>query len=441
MERSAGSAAAVAPARGGAAAGAPAALPGTAGAGTPPFIVPGEHFAAGLVFLLFGAAGLVWVAGDLAGGAYLSPRVAGVTHLFTLGWITTSIMGALYQFLPVALGESIRSERLAHASCALHVPGLAGFVIGLVLVKPLLMLMGAATFATGILLFVGNLAATLHASKRRGVTWWALACAAFFLVITLIFGLALAGNLRWGYLGNERVSALGTHLHVAIAGWVLLVMVGVGHRLLPMFLLSHGAGDRFAKVAVALIAAGAGVLAFLHHAPRLVSYWLPALLIASGCGAFLLQARSFYARRHRPVLDPGMRLAAVGLSILGLGVVLAAPVMLSLATARLMTAYVMAVLLGISLFVAAHYYKIVPFLVWYHRFGPLAGRQPVPRVNELYSSRLATVAAGALATGAAALIGGVALGSVVVARTGALMLAGGVTIETVQMLKLWRTHP
>jgi hypothetical protein len=101
----------------------------------------------------------------------------------------------------------------------------------------------------------------------------------------------------------------------------------------------------------------------------------------------------------------------------------------------------MAVLLGISLFVAAHYYKIVPFLVWYHRFGPLAGRQPVPRVNELYSSRLATVAAGALATGAAALIGGVALGSVVVARTGALMLAGGVTIETVQMLKLWRTHP
>ena len=32
------------------------------------------------------------------------PRVVAVTHLFTLAWITTSIMGALYQFLPVALG-------------------------------------------------------------------------------------------------------------------------------------------------------------------------------------------------------------------------------------------------------------------------------------------------------------------------------------------------
>ena len=29
-------------------------------------------------------------------------------------------------------------------------------------------------------------------------------------------------------------------------------------------------------------------------------------------------------------------------------------------------------LLGaIALFIAGHYYKIVPFLIWYHRFGPL----------------------------------------------------------------------
>ncbi|MGD8319629.1 MAG: hypothetical protein PVJ02_04230 [Gemmatimonadota bacterium] len=51
------------------------------------------------------------VAPDLAGGPFLSPRVVAVTHLFTLGWITTSIMGALYQPLPVALGESVRWPR------------------------------------------------------------------------------------------------------------------------------------------------------------------------------------------------------------------------------------------------------------------------------------------------------------------------------------------
>jgi hypothetical protein len=419
----------------------PPATSGAAAAKAPPFILPGEHFGAALLFLVFGSVGVVLVSGDLAAGAYLSPRVAAVTHLFTLGWITTSIMGALYQFLPVALGEPIRSLRIAHVSFALYVPGLAGFVSGLLLVKPAAMVAGAATFGTGILLFVGNLAATLHASKRRDVTWWALACASFYLVVTLVLGLALAGNLRWGFLGASRVSAMGVHLHVAIAGWVVLVMIGVGHRLLPMFLLSHGANDRFAKAAVTLVASGSGVLAFLHHAPRLVSHWLPAVLIAGGCGAFLLQARSFYARRHRRALDPGMRLAAAALSLLGVGLVLSAPVVLSLSSARTATAYVLAVLLAISLFVAAHYYKIVPFLVWYHRFGPLAGRQPVPRVGELYSARIATIAVGALAIGAAGLILAVAIGQPLVAPGAALVLTGGVMIEGVQMLKLWRTRP
>src|SRR5690606_16723199 len=259
-------------------------------------------------------------------------------------------------------------------------------------------------FGTGILLFAGNLAATLRASKRRDVTWWALAFADLYLVSTLAIGLALAGNLRWGYLGGGRLSAIGVHLHVAIAGWVLLVMIGVAHRLLPMFLLSHGAGDRFAKAAVALVASGAGILAFLHHAPAPVSRWLPSVLIFAGCAAFLLQARAFYAHRHRPALDPGMRLAAAGLATLALGLVLSAPVLGGFAGARVATAYVATLLLGISLFIVAHYYKIVPFLVWYHRFGPLAGKQPVPRVSELYSARIATIAGAALVTGTAALI-------------------------------------
>jgi hypothetical protein len=418
-----------------------AGTPGMASALAPPFVLPGEHFAAALVFLFCGVAGVIVVAADLAGGMYLTPRVAGVTHLFTLGWITTSIMGALYQFLPVALGERIRSVRVAHASFVLYVPGLAAFVTGLVLFRTTLMLSGAVTFGIGIVLFAGNVAATLRRSQRRDVTWWALACAVFFLVVTLVLGLALAGNLRWGYLGAGRSDALGTHLHVALAGWVLLVMIGVGNRLLPMFLLSHGASDRFARMAVALVAGGAGVIAFLHHAPRIVSHWLPAALIASGCIAFLVQARLYYGKRHRPVLDPGMRLAAAALCVLAAAVVLSTPVLLSVANARIATAYVLAVLLGISLFVAAHYYKIVPFLVWYHRFGPLAGQRAVPRVSELFTARVATVAVMLLVTGAVALIASVAAGAPVAARAAALILAAGVVVESGQMMQLWRTRP
>ena len=414
---------------------------GLAAAKAPPFLLPGEHFTAAVMFLVLGAVGAVAIAPELAAGAFPSPRVVGVTHLFTLGWITTSIMGALYQFLPVALGEPIRSVRAAHVGFCLYVPGFAAFVAGLLTGSTTLMMAGAVPLALGVLVFAVNLGATLRLATRRDVTWWALAGADLFLLVTLVFGLALAGNLRWGYLGGSRLLAIGTHLHVALGGWVLLVMVGVAHRLLPMFLLSHGAGDRFARAAVALLAAGAGTLALGHHGPPIVSRWLPAALLAAGLVAFLLQAQRFYRHRRRPSLDPGMRLAAAALGVLAVGLALAGPAMLGTGPARLAVAYVLVLVLGISLFVAAHYYKIVPFLVWYHRFGPLAGKQPVPSVSELYSAPRATAAGVLLVLGTLTLAGGTAIGSPAAARGGALLLAAGAILEASQMLALARRTP
>jgi len=422
-------------------AGASGPAPGTASSKAPPAQLPGEHFAAGLFFFLAGTIALVVIAPDLAIGSFLSPRVGASTHLFTLGWITTSIMGALYQFLPVALDQPIRSQRIAHLTFALYVPGLLLFVFGLGTARHNLMLYGAVSLGTGLLLFIGNLTATLKRSRNRGVTWWALAFATFYLGVTLVLGVALAGNLKWGYIANGRLGAIGVHLHVALTGWVLLVMVGVAHRLLPMFLLTHGAKDRFAKWAIGLIATGAGVLAFLHHAPVPISRWLPHFSITLGCICFLVQARSYYRHRHRPVLDPGMRLAAVALVLLLLALVVSSPVLLLPVPARISVAYVLTILLAFSLFVAAHYYKIVPFLVWYHRFGPLAGKRAVPRVNELYSARLASIAGVLFVTGALLLIGAVAAGAALPARIAALLLFAGAAIQSWQMFLLWRIRP
>ncbi|MEO6866187.1 MAG: hypothetical protein ABI229_12085, partial [Gemmatimonadaceae bacterium] len=98
--------------------------------GTPSLRLPGEHFAAALVFLSVGAIGLIWIAPELSAGLYLSPHVAGVTHCFTLGWLSMTIFGALYQLLPVALGVSIRSERAGHVSFWTFAPGVALFASG-----------------------------------------------------------------------------------------------------------------------------------------------------------------------------------------------------------------------------------------------------------------------------------------------------------------------
>ncbi len=414
---------------------------GAAAEAAPPFRLPGEHFTAGILFLTAGAVGLVLVAPELARGLHLSPRVVAVTHLFTLGWITTSIMGALYQFLPVAVGPSIRSVRLAHVSFWLYVPGLAGFVGGMASGWSVAMIAGALLFCSGLVLFLANLGLTLAAANRHDVTWWALACAAVFLGVTVILGLALTGNLYWGYLGADRLTALGAHIHVALAGWVLLVMIGVAQRLLPMFLLSHGVGSRLARLAIVLVASGAGILAGLHHGPPLVSVWLPAVLLAGGLIAFLAQARAFYTHRHRPKVDAGMKLAGSGLLLLVGGLLLAPFVFLGPPSPRIVTAYGAALVLGMSLFVAGHYYKIVPFLVWYHRFGPLAGMQKVPGVSDLYSRRWADVALVLLLAGALGMVLAVLAGSGPAAVSAALVFLAGAGTEAIQMGLLSRRAP
>jgi hypothetical protein len=427
--------------RGGAAA--PSVAPaGVASRLSPPFILPGEHFAAGVVFLLAGMAGLAWVAPDLAAGRFLTPGAVAVTHLFTLGWITLSIFGALYQFLPVALGEPIRSTRLAHVTFVLMVVGLPGFAYGLVAGVPGPLIVGAVLFGTALLLFCGNLTATLARSERRDLTWWSLTAAVASLFLTAVLGLVLATNLPLGYLGGSRWNAVGVHMHLALGGWVLMVVIGVAHRLLPMFLLSHGAGEKWGQAAGVLVAGGVGCMVLLHHAPPVAAQWLPAVLIAAGLAAFLVQATSYFRHRVKPALDPGLRMAGAGLVVLGIGLVLGAWSMtVGWTPGTLVAAYGVALILGLSLFVAGHYYKIVPFLVWYHRYGPLVAQQPVPRVGELYSARVAGVAAVLMAVGIGGVVAAVLGGSVVWVRTAAVVATAGVAIEAVQMLGLALRRP
>jgi hypothetical protein len=234
---------------------------GVSAASSPPLLLPGEHFAAALGAFVCGAVGLVLVAPDLARGAFFLPRVVAVVHLFTLGWIMVSIFGALGQFLPVAVDRAIRWERLAHVTFALQVVGVLVFVVALPAGSARGVHLGATAISAAFLLCAVNLAATLAGARTRSLTWWALAGATVFLAITPVYGLVFAINLDQGLLGAGRFVTIARHVHVAIGGVVLLVMVGVAHRLLPMFLLAHGVDSRAGWLAVGLLFSGALLMA------------------------------------------------------------------------------------------------------------------------------------------------------------------------------------
>lgn len=393
------------------------------------------HFAAATLYLVAGSVGLVWITPDLASGAFLSPRVGGVTHLFTLGWLTTTIFGALSQLLPAALGAPLRSARVAWVTFLTFVPGTGLLAVGVATSRLGLLVPGVLLLVTGIVLALGNLAATLARARDRDVTWVAVALALAFLASTLVLGMLLAHNLHTGFIAGARLQVMAVHIHVSLVGWVLLMIVGVSHRLLPMFLLAHRADTRWTRRALAALAAGLVVLTAGISISSGPAEWTGALLLAGGVGCFLRQSLEFYRARMRRQLDPGMRFAATALAFLAASTLLGLGVLADGgAHARLATLYVLVGLLGgIVLYVIGFFYKIVPLLAWTIRFRGRMGTQAVPAVAQLYSARLAHLQLGLMTGGVLILAAGIVAGSTYAARCGGLLFLGGVLVFLAQL--------
>lgn len=415
-----------------------AAMPGLVTPATGSMRLAGEHFAAATFYLLAGSLGLVWVAPELAAGAFLSPHVAGITHLFTLGWITTTIFGALYQLLPVALGAPIRWPRIGHASFWTFAPGAGLFACGVAEGSVVLHHTGVGLVTIGVALAVANIGATLPRARSRDVTWVAIALALTFLVATLVLGIVLLHNIHTGFIAGARVRVLATHLHVAIVGWVLMMIVGVSHRLLPMFLLAHGADTRWTKRALALLASGLLALAFGINLSSRPTTWAALVLLEGGLACFLRQAWGFYHVRVRKRIDIGMRFVATAVLFLAAaGVLGAAVVVAGVSATRLATTYVLVGLLGgIVMFVVGFFYKIVPLLVWTSRYRSQMGRAGVPTIAQMYSARVAAVQLGVMPTGLVVLAAAVLSGHVAAAYAGATLFFIGVLLFASQIVRV-----
>lgn len=400
-------------------------------------MLAGEHFAAAMFYLVAGSAGLVWIAPELAGGNYLSPHVAGVTHLFTLGWLTMTIFGALYQLLPVALSAPIRWEKLGHVSFWTFAPGVGLFACGVADGSKLLHDIGVGLVGIGVLAAVTNIAATLPRARSRDVTWAAIATAITCLSSTLVLGIVLLHNVDTGFIATARIKVLATHLHVAIVGWALITIVGVGHRLLPMFLLSHGANTRWTRRALVLLASGIPLLALGLNTRLTAAAWVGALLMELGLVCFVRQASAFFRARVRKRIDVGMRFAAAGVGFFIIAAVLG-PIVLwrGPAATRLATDYVLVGLLGgIVMFVSGFFYKIVPMLAWTARYGGRARGAAAPTIAQLFSARVAEAQLVAMAGAVLILSTAILAGWSAVAIGGAFLFVAGVLLFASQ---IWR---
>jgi hypothetical protein len=297
---------------------------------------------------------------------------------------------------------------------------------------------GATLITVGVLCLIVNVAWTLTRTRTRDATWVAIAAALTALALTLSLGLLLTRNLHTGLLHDARARTLATHLHVALIGWVFMMIVGVSRKLLPMFLLAHGANTRWTAWSLGLLIPGVIMLGVGLGMGYNVPMWIGAALIEGGVGCFIVQACCAYRARKRPRLDAGLRHVAAALLFL-VASALVAPAVLLVGShhPRLSTLYIVLGLLGgLVLYVVGQFYKIVPFLVWIVRFRSRVGKEAVPTVAALYSARVAHGGLGLFIMGMLGLISGIGTGAVIVTRLGAVIVLCAVLLFASQLTRV-----
>jgi hypothetical protein len=380
------------------------------GAGPSPAL-PLAYLLCATVAFVLAATGLPWLAPVLA-GHYYHPRVLALTHTVGLGWITLAIMGASYQLAPIVLERRVWSERLARWQLLGVAAGVAGMVGHFWLARWHGLAWAAGLVGLGVLAHAVNLGHALRDLERWNPTARAFAHALAGLGLTALVGLGLAVNRLWPMRPVDPLAAVHAHFHLALLGWIAPMIVGVGARVYPVFLLAPEPGPRAVTAQLAGLAlGGAAIVVGLLAAPGLALAGGLVVLVALGAHAAWV-VRTARGRR-RPSLDWGLRFVLTGTAclvpggLLGLGLAVGV-----VAGPRAALAYAILALGGwVSLTIVGMLLKIAPFLVWYRVYGPRAGREPVPTLAQLSSARAEAIAYALLVGGIGSLAGTVLAGA------------------------------
>lgn len=391
----------------------------------PSALLPLTHLLTAAAAFVLAALALPWLATELA-GHYYHPRLLALTHTLTLGWITLTIMGASYQIIPIVLGRALWSERLAWWQYGIFLTGVVGIVGHFFIAQWPGLLWSAG------LLMIGTATHVLNAAmSARGLRTWtfparlvALALAGFAL--TALFGAALGVEHVRAWLPGAFFARLHAHVHLALLGWVLPMVIGVAARIYPMFLLAPEPQGRVNTVQRWGLGIGVPmtVVGLLLESPLAAA---GALAVAAAVTAHVTWLVRAVRARKRPALDWGLRLALAGAAFavpataLGVGLALD-----TVRGPRWAMAYAVLAFGGwASLTIAGMMLKIVPFLVWYRAYGPLVGRAAVPTMAQLSWPGAEGIAFALLVTGMGALTLAAGAGDATAIRAAAILVAAG----------------
>lgn len=357
------------------------------------------YFATALLALIGGELLMVFGFGFPA-AELQAPQTLFLVHTIAIGWLSFLICGALFQFVPVLIAHPLHSDSVPLAAYVFLVAGLAGLLAGFLQLAgilkftPSLLPWGASALGIGFLFVLYNLAVTMWEARP-------IPLQAQFVVVALVSLVAVAAfgiTFSFGLSGSTQsalvmeITALGLPLHIiaALGGWLTFTAMGVSYRLLAMFMLApelHGkrphASFWLGTAALAIAVLG-GLALLLSDMPLTAALLVAAALAVASVGLYGADTVYLYKKRKRPKIELNSRMAGYALaSLAATGVLLVALLAIGRFTDEIGAFIFLAAFGWLGGLGLAMLYKITAFLSWLECYGPLLGKMPTPRVQDL----------------------------------------------------------
>lgn len=325
---------------------------------------------------------------------YFHPLTLAITHAMALGWGTMIILGASHQLFPVMIESKLHSNFLAYLSFAFAAAGIpllvyAFYAFNLGLVAQV----GATLINLAIASYLTNLWLSMSNSKSQNIHAIFALTAVLWLFLTTLLGLLLIWNFTSSILSENSVSYLSMHAHIGIIGWFLLMIIGVGSRLIPMFLISKYENKKLLWWIYLLINTGlVGFIYLFISSLKTALYLIPMALVGVGIILFGYYIYQSYTKRIRKKVDEQVKISILSVVFIGIPVIVLVAVILLFAKTsnlQLILLYGFTIFFGwITTIILGMTFKTLPFIIWNKVYSKVAGLGKTPNPKELFSNNI-----------------------------------------------------
>ncbi len=379
---------------------------------------------------------------------HFSPKLLALTHTMALGWGTMIIMGASHQLIPVLIENKLYSNKLALTSFYFLAIGIPLLVYGfLTFNMGDISKWGGRLIILSVLSYVINIAISIIKSKSENVHILFVFVASIWLLITAVFGLALIYNFSTNLLPNDSLMYLPMHAHAGIVGWFLLIIIGVGSRLIPMFLISKYQSTKILKIILILINAAMLTYVLTFNNKLNIYSIISIVAIITSIILFINYCRIAYKSRIKKKLDNQIKISLLSVMIMTVPIIILILILTlnylnDKSNNNLVLSYGFIIFFGwMTAIILGMTFKTLPFIIWNKIYKVQSSSNKFPNPNELYSQQIFKLMSTIYVLSIIIFSIGIIYNLIWMLQMGAVSFIIVATLYNINVIKLILNHP